>query len=318
LGINNNNKKLFEEVNLVLFGCSCKAEERIALETNCFQECTLVFDNVKNIRLFLVGPEMSGSREAVKTIALPPRPTDEAKRQLVISLFKGTCIEFFRTYKSLLVPTTPTLAALINPGFGNWENQSENILSRYGLLLSWLPDLYFLTGSNIPVISLCANDYADLNGEISVIAGIMAANLIIKPSENPFSFASTLIPPHVSPLAPSTIGEYSRGNSFYYAFQGSDPCRRVNVLKREGKAMSEVETVKSFLLHLQMIKSSFLSHLFIKPVSINWEPEGTNQEKGTCDEKSGNALLTDDSPEISIPSASLPPIPQQIEATKGV
>ena len=66
---------------------------------------------------------------------------------------------------------------------------------RYDLLKSWFPDLQFLTGTSLPLLFTCANDYADLLGETAIMRHVLGARFILAPQENPFSFASTMVPP---------------------------------------------------------------------------------------------------------------------------
>jgi hypothetical protein len=91
--------------------------------------------------------------------------------------------------------------------------------------------LYFLTATKIPLIFTCANDYADLKGEVGVMQHILGAKFVIQPSENPFSFASTLVSNSVSSNKPAEAAaqDYSRGNAFLYAVQGCDKSRRTQL-----------------------------------------------------------------------------------------
>ena len=66
---------------------------------------------------------------------------------------------------------------------------------RYDLLKSWFPDLQFLTATSLPLLFTCANDYADLLGETVIMRHILGARFVLLPQENPFSFASTMVPP---------------------------------------------------------------------------------------------------------------------------
>ena len=70
---------------------------------------------------------------------------------------------------------------------------------RYELLRSWLPDLQFLTATSLPLLFTCANDYADLTGETAILGQLLGARFIVRPQENPFSYASTMVPPGISP-----------------------------------------------------------------------------------------------------------------------
>jgi hypothetical protein len=59
------------------------------------------------------------------------------------------------------------------------------------VLRSWLPDLYFLAITSLPVVFTCANDYADMRGEVAVLKNVIAARFIVDPAPNPFPMAVT-------------------------------------------------------------------------------------------------------------------------------
>lgn len=201
-------------LSIVCIGTSTKAEGRIANETNCFNELQYILPNVKCIDLYLVGPEMNTSE------------FHEMSKKMRFKCYQGTSLSFFRENIKLL--SSKTIVVGLNCGFGNFENPQK---VRYSLLQSWLPDLYFLTATKLPLIFTCANDYADLSGETTVMQKIMGAYFLAEPQSNPFEFASTLIsPPATSPHDKSHTREgYARGNSFWYAVQGHDKSRRVKI-----------------------------------------------------------------------------------------
>lgn len=155
-------------LNIVCIGTSAKAEGRVLFETNCFNELSHIFPNIGCISLYLVGPEMLRTTEA-------PRVLTE---NLNAYVFKGTSMEFFRANSDLL-GNKHTVVVGVNCGFGNWENP---LPSRYNLLFQWLKDLYFITGTKLPLLFTCANDYADLVGEVSVMQNVMGSYFIHSPS----------------------------------------------------------------------------------------------------------------------------------------
>jgi len=103
-----------------------------------------------------------------------------------------------------------------------------------------------------------------LVGEVSVLAGIMGSNFIAAHSENPFSFASTLIPPNATPSTSSS--EYSRGNAFCYAVQGHSSSRRVNVLKKG----NDLEKLQALMKILREKQATELSNLVYTVASTSW------------------------------------------------
>jgi len=118
-------------------------------ETNCWSELFRLISSVANtnkqdVRLYIVGPEMSTTQDLSQDV----------------NIYQGTVKSFFRERIDLL--SANTIVVGLNCGFGNWENPLPR---RFDLLYEWLPDLYFLTGTKLPLIFACANDYADLAGE---------------------------------------------------------------------------------------------------------------------------------------------------------
>lgn len=198
-----------ENLNVICIGASHKCEERILRETNCWQELIRYIDEAATCTIWLVGPEITTTEE-----------NSFQNDKFSINLYRGTSIDFFRSHPSLLGPGSVLFG--LNCGFGNWENPMPR---RYDLLFSWMPDLYFLTGTKIPLIFTCANDFADVKGEVGVMTRIFGANFIRAPRENLFGFASTLIPPG----AKSEGNDYARGNSFWYCVQGCNRSRRITV-----------------------------------------------------------------------------------------
>jgi hypothetical protein len=193
-------------VHIVCIGTSSKTEGRILKETNCFHEISQNFPNIPHIQLYLVGPEMD------TTSSSPSQLT----ANLSVTTFQGTSIQFFRSNSNLL--NQETIVIGFNCGFGNWENPLPR---RYDLCFQWFPDLYFLTGTRLPLYFTCANDYADLIGEVSLHQLIFGSYFILPPAENRFAYASTLVPPNSTKST-----DYSRGNSYLYGVQGSDKRRR--------------------------------------------------------------------------------------------
>jgi hypothetical protein len=207
-------------------GCAAKCEERVLRETNCWDELSRFIKADSECKVWLIGPEMSETKELFSRTGTEVSPMPG---NLSFGLFRGTATAFFRAHPGLLAPASQTVAVGLNCGFGNWENP---LPGRYNLLFDWLPDLYFLTGTKMPIVFTCANDFADAAGESGVMHRILGALFLVPPRENQFGFASTLIPPGVSPEAAGRL--YTRGNSFLYAVQGHDRARR-EMLDAKGK-----------------------------------------------------------------------------------
>ena len=221
-----------QELHIVCIGCSAKAEERVLVETDAWQEIFLAFSNSSAtasmvLHLHLVGPEMSTTFDYSPTC----------------HIMRGTAKEFFRAHPALLSPTSLCVVVGLNCGFGNWENP---LPKRYDLLLEWLGDLYFLTGTKMPLIFTCANDYADLDGESQIMQKLLGCRYLIAPMENPYGFASTFIAEDTNG---ESVNNYSRGNSFLYAVQGCELGRR-RVLNLKAPHDAQVSACETLLIHL--------------------------------------------------------------------
>jgi hypothetical protein len=142
-----------------------------------------------------------------------------------------------KAYPSFLRETNRTLVIGFNCGFGNFDNSYSHLsnlsnlqkqLLKYQLLLDWIYDLSLLTQlfQKCPFFFFCANDYSDLIGEIHIILHLLGMNIIIEPQENPYSMASTMVAENSNS---GSSQDYSRGNSFYYGFQGISTRRRVKL-----------------------------------------------------------------------------------------
>jgi len=105
-----------------------------------------------------------------------------------------------------------TICAIFNGGFGNFVSSGQE-----GLLWSWLPDLEYLNGRNFLSLFFCANDYADLKGEVAVHAGLLRSQFVVAPRKNPFAMATV----YGDGEGPSKGKEWFCGNSFMYAICGT-------------------------------------------------------------------------------------------------
>ena len=104
-------------IHIVCIGCSEKAEERVMVETDVWQEIFIAFSRThQEVHLHLVGPEMSDTFDYSPTCHIA----------------KVTAKEFFRGHPALLSPSCLCIVVGLNCGFGNWENP---LPKRYDLLL---------------------------------------------------------------------------------------------------------------------------------------------------------------------------------------
>jgi hypothetical protein len=226
-------------LNMVCVGCSGKAEERVLRQTECWEELALAYPRIKKLNLYLVGPEMSKTEAGVKGTTSGNNKVSGhwTPNAFSANTFRGTSNEFFKENKQMLpslgsaaaTSSSNTIVVGLNAGYGNFENPG---VSKYDLLCSWFPDLSFLTTfPTLPCIFTCANDYADCRGESLVMAELLGARFISVPVKNEFTCASTFIPPNVE-ISGGTVPEYSCGNSYFYAVQGSVPDKSKSFVRR--------------------------------------------------------------------------------------
>lgn len=262
-----------DHVSIVIIGTSSKAEERIAKETNSFHELSHILHHYKVMDVWLVGPEMSSNTAKFEHKAL----------NMNMKSFRGSAIDFFRAHTQLL--TQPTIVVGVNCGFGNWANPPA---VRYNLLESWLPDLFFLTSTKLPLFFTCANDTEDLIGEVSLMQKVMGANFILAPQPNKFDFASTLVNDEKN--------QYSRGNSFYYGVQGFSRARR--------RYSMDISTVMNTVHGIELVSCETLlvKPTLLVPISTCSSPSTTATTHVSCTKDCD--VTPSDSPESLNPQSN--------------
>lgn len=206
----------YSTINILCTGCAQRAEERILRQTNAFEELLFLLPGFQRINLWLIGPEMSETNSNFRDFTYNGR-------KIVSAFFQGNIGQFFRENTSYLISNSVVFG--FNCGFGNFENPLPR---KFDLLLAWIQDLFFLSGTQLPLFFTCANHYADVSGEVSVMYHLLGAMFTLLPQENPFSFASTLIPPEEEWRAKGQQQptEFSRGNAYFYGVQHCDRARR--------------------------------------------------------------------------------------------
>jgi hypothetical protein len=218
------------------------------------------------LSMYQYPPSSSSSRRLHTASPCPCQST------MTTHLFQGTAMDFFRSYPHYMnIIDYPSLLIGFNCGFGNFENPLPR---RYDLFYAWYYDLCFLTSLSrnmetkrietntetatmktqteriekdslaLSMIFFCANDYADLFGELVLMMKVFGMKLIVSPSENPFAFASTMIPPG----SDGSQGEYARGNAFYYAIQGFEKERRLKLYSPPHPSQRQEEKHKNIVL----------------------------------------------------------------------
>eukprot|EP00347_Sterkiella_histriomuscorum_P009367 403341486 len=187
---------LKENVTIVVMGGTAKAEERIFVQTNYYEELTNFFPKT-SFKFYFVGPELSNSRNQ-KSFKVNERldgffHKGQISEFLIDQGINPESLENDEIIKSKF-PQDSTFFIGYNPGFG----------SGYDLLLnSWCVDLIQLINLNLPVCFSQANDYSvtnfrvvndlqDLRGETRVFQVIFEGkvNYVLEPQENPFRAAT--------------------------------------------------------------------------------------------------------------------------------
>lgn len=180
------------DVHVVLLGATSKAEVRILQESTYWQELVMLLESRCNIRLHFVGPEISPAKSIEKTGD--------------IHSMQPPCAKQFFMARSDLTPEN-TICAVFNGGFGNFVSSR-----RDELFWSWMPDLLFLADSHFMCVFFCANDYADLKGEVAIHRAL-GSLFALAPRRNPFAMATV--------YSGEDDSEWFSGNSFMYATCGS-------------------------------------------------------------------------------------------------
>ena len=170
--------------NIILIGVSQKAEVRIALESNYFDEIFLFLTSEKNlfdkknsdeenleVNLFFVGPEVVNSNSYSSKIS-----------QKIKYLFSSSKTgEFLKNY-ALDFNKYNTVAIGMNCGFGAGFLKLTN---------SWVEDLTKLLKLNYNLFFTYTNDYEDMVGELAIFEDLFEAKISRNITDNPFKSMTT-------------------------------------------------------------------------------------------------------------------------------
>jgi len=155
------------ELNIVLMGATEKAEQRIFMNSDYFNEIPGFLPNVKKFMFHFVGPEITISQH-LKTVS--------KSEKIKATFYKGKIMEFLKEMGIGLKPTN-TIFIGLNTGLG---------IKYAPLILSWTQDLKFIFKRGFYLVLTSANDYEDLKGETFVMNEIFGAKYIMDPLKNPF------------------------------------------------------------------------------------------------------------------------------------
>lgn len=157
-------------INLVIMGVSQKAEGRIALESNYFEEIYHYFNqknkNLKELNLYFVGEELkldySFTSQTIDKIKFyfSPKIIGEFLKDNAFSFNKNNTIFFG-----------------LNCGFG---------AGYLKLTLNWIKDLTKLLKFGYLLAFTYTNDYEDKIGELTIMKIILNSNIMLEINDNPF------------------------------------------------------------------------------------------------------------------------------------
>lgn len=181
------------ELHVVVLGATSKAEVRVWRDSKYWDELAELLRHRCKVRLHFVGPEISRSSGF----------SDLSEVHQV----EPPCAKHFFQQRPDLRPEN-TVCAVFNGGYGNFVASG-----RDELFWSWLPDLLFLAESQYLCAFFCANDYADLRGEMAVHTTILGSCFALAPRENPFAMATVY-------SGEDDSGEWFSGNAFTFVTCG--------------------------------------------------------------------------------------------------
>jgi hypothetical protein len=206
---------LYEKtINIVFIGSSQKCEERIAIESNYFDEIYYYLLSIRSIKIpelkdnlfilnfYFVGEEISMNNSYSSTI-----------RNTNYHFHKSSLGSFLKEY-ALELQKSNSLIMGLNTGFGAGFTK---------LTSNWISDLIKLVKLNYIFTFTFTNDYEDMVGEIAVFEEILKANFLYKVSENPFKSMTTY---------QGNNNTWSCGNHGYYCIQGTKFNQNLNELAK--------------------------------------------------------------------------------------
>jgi len=180
-------------LHVIVLGATARAETRIWQETSYWQELENLLADKCKPHIEFVGPEVD--------VVLGP-----------VHCLNPPCAQRFLSARPHLSPAN-TVCVVYNGGFGSVVAGGPD-----HLLLDWLPDLKFLAHSRFLCVFFCANDFADVRGEVAVHSSILKSHFALVPQRNPFAMATV----YSGDPDSGNEREWFCGNSFAYATCGCD------------------------------------------------------------------------------------------------
>lgn len=261
------------ELHIVVLGATARAEVRLWLETQYWQELSHLLADRCTPCLHFVGPEVdlvSGKQgECVHQLAAPC-----AKR-------------FFKDHPEM----TPqnTVCTVYNGGFGNFVASGHD-----SLLWSWLADLEFLLRQRYLCVFFCANDYADVKGETAVHASLLGSSFVLSPQRNPFAMAT------VYQGDSDSAKEWFNGNSFVYAVCGCERDADSPSIADAGNPATRKSLLDRVLKQAQALADGSLAVYSADPPVLRPSPSTTSEAARAPSQPAGAGCGHAQRPESSL------------------
>lgn len=188
-------------LTILIAGASAHTEQFLLEHTEYWSECVIAAPAGRGgAHLAFVGPDVDDKKRKFRRLA----------PSLTASLHRTTT----GAYLSRLTSTAPCVVIGFNTGLGG----GGGALAR-----AWAPDLVLaLKRPNTPLVLTCANEFADLRGELGVFRAL-GARLIVQPARNPYQAYTHAIGDGVDKkktVSPEEKKRSSCANSFTYAVFG--------------------------------------------------------------------------------------------------
>lgn len=216
------------QFNIILMGVAQKAEVRIALESNYFDDLfhylnfqKNLYDKAANIseenltlNLYFVGPEVQNNNSYYSK-----------NSQRMKYIFSQAKSGDFLKQNALEFSKTNTVFVGLNCGYGAGYLRLTN---------SWVSDLMKLLKFNYPMFFTYTNDYEDMKGELGIIRDLLGGKIYKEILNNPFKCMTT--------YNNEEEGLWSCGNYGMYFVGGYDKVKMVKLGKLDsGQMKGEVK-----------------------------------------------------------------------------
>jgi hypothetical protein len=160
-----------KNLNLIVMGASTKAEFRIAMESNYFEEIYNYLTFTRKVSDFKLNLYFVGEEIKLKTSY-----KSKSNENLTYHFFEGKTGEFLKL-NALEFSKTNTIFVGLNCGFG---------AGYLKLTTSWVLDLIKIMKFGYLSIFTYTNSWEDMKGETAIIEKLLGGNILIHKEENPF------------------------------------------------------------------------------------------------------------------------------------